>query len=305
MIPEMPDDVRNWISNVFQQCNEHVSERLTRIPTMHEPALDLSVIERLSAYGAGYTFSSGWAVTISAMYEGGRRHYGFWEIADIGLLVIVRRQGKIVARKIALLQSKRLYPVEVESEYPQELVARSHFWALVHGREEEGEEDPTAPRVFSTTEESRYQALKIGNKQFNKIEEYEREVGVPVYYLLYHPWDLPIEVELPVREALVLPGSCRIGCRVVPAAILRDAVREMPEKASPSYRHLRDHLTGPFTVAELSVGWRLEQFVVDVVMACEGGYLATGLDDPTFRRVTSQRAAPIAAAIAVVFDLPS
>lgn len=38
------------------------------------------------------------------------RHFYGWEIADIGLLLFAKKAGAVVSKKVALLQSKRLYP---------------------------------------------------------------------------------------------------------------------------------------------------------------------------------------------------
>jgi hypothetical protein len=40
----------------------------------------------------------------------------FEEVADIGIIVLVRDRGFVRVRKIALLQSKRLYPDEQASK---------------------------------------------------------------------------------------------------------------------------------------------------------------------------------------------
>src|SRR5438477_10300348 len=110
----VPDDVRNWIRNVFADCNQAVAVKMTRVPTVHETSLDLTLIERLSAFSSPVRFDSEWLVRIDAHYLGGGRHFGQWEIADIGLLVVFRRGGAIVRTKVGLLQSKRLYPDEQE-----------------------------------------------------------------------------------------------------------------------------------------------------------------------------------------------
>ena len=44
-----------------------------------------------------------------AHYIGGGRHYRAFEIADLRLMVIFRKKGKIVRSKLAFLQSKKLY----------------------------------------------------------------------------------------------------------------------------------------------------------------------------------------------------
>lgn len=41
---------------------------------------------------------------------GGLRRFQRWEVADIAIVVFVIRSKRVIAQKIGLLQSKRLYP---------------------------------------------------------------------------------------------------------------------------------------------------------------------------------------------------
>src|ERR1051326_7290859 len=47
-------------------------------------------------------------------FLGGFPMFRSWEIADIGFLVMFRRAGRLYRSKVALLQSKRLYPAELK-----------------------------------------------------------------------------------------------------------------------------------------------------------------------------------------------
>jgi hypothetical protein len=53
------------------------------------------------------------AVGIESHWLGGRHMWGAWEIADIAVCVILRERGKLAVRKVALLQTKRLYHREI------------------------------------------------------------------------------------------------------------------------------------------------------------------------------------------------
>ncbi len=111
LIP-LPHDVTRWIRYVFHACNSRVSSKISKIPTIHESSLDLTFIEALSQFHSPFKTASDWVVRIDTHYLGGGRHFGEWEVADIGILVTLRRAGKFVFGKLALLQSKRLYPIE-------------------------------------------------------------------------------------------------------------------------------------------------------------------------------------------------
>jgi len=110
----IPAQVTTWIKSVFAEVNQRTSAKLSRIPNVHESSLDMTLIE-LSHYAAPFRFASAWLVRLETHYLGGPRYWGTWEIADIGVLVVFRRKGVVQYTKIALLQSKRLYPIEAEA----------------------------------------------------------------------------------------------------------------------------------------------------------------------------------------------
>ena len=108
----IPDDVRDWVRHVFAACGSRTSRKISRIPTVHETSLDLTFIEHFSQFASAVRLPSEWLIRVDTHHLGGGRHFGQWEIADIGLLVLFRRRGRLIRPKVALLQAKRLYPVE-------------------------------------------------------------------------------------------------------------------------------------------------------------------------------------------------
>src|SRR5882724_8192037 len=106
----IPTEVVNWLRKIFVECNERISNKLSNNPNVPEESLDLTWIEHLSQYSCPQVFSSSWTVRLDTHYLGGLRHFRTWEIADVGILIFFRRAGKIIRSKVALLQSKRLYP---------------------------------------------------------------------------------------------------------------------------------------------------------------------------------------------------
>src|SRR6266566_8321991 len=102
----LPRDLVTWLQRVFQICNVSVSAKLSRIPTMHEAFLDLTLIECLTRVEAPVLFPSGWRITLETHFLGGFPMFRSWEIADIGFLLMLRRRGRLVRSKVALLQSK-------------------------------------------------------------------------------------------------------------------------------------------------------------------------------------------------------
>ena len=107
MFPVLPKDVIDAAREAFADANEGVSELMMRQPAMHEEGLDFALISTLDGHGP-VILPSGNAIAIETHWLGGRRHWGRWEISDIAIFISVRVQGGLVARKVALLQTKRL-----------------------------------------------------------------------------------------------------------------------------------------------------------------------------------------------------
>ena len=109
-LPPFPPQVVSYIRNVFAQANKRLSEKIARVPNCSEPSLDMTLIEHLTQFAAPRVVAPGWTVKLDVHFLGGLRHFDSWEIADIGLLVFAKLGPNVVAQKVALLQSKRLYP---------------------------------------------------------------------------------------------------------------------------------------------------------------------------------------------------
>jgi hypothetical protein len=297
----IPEDVREWIRNVFAECNTAVATKMARVPTVHETSLDLTFIERLSTYSTPVRLDSEWLVRIDTHYLGGGRHFGEWEVADIGVLAIYRQAGKIVRTKVGLLQSKRLYPDEQEFREDEAIDYMVGFARLMR-LHEESFLGVTEPRTFTFTSASRYKAFRIGDRQFEAIRDYETRYHIPVHYLLYHPLTIPFQQFVPITAAAQPFGPCEVGCRVVAAAIVNTSVGKFDKGYSPRFDDIQ---AIPSEATRTGPGWRLEDFVVDRLMGCHEGHLAADEQDQGLVRVFNRRSGPIAAAISITFDLPA
>jgi hypothetical protein len=222
MLPfSLPVDVVEYARDVFCECNYHVSSALSDPPTTHEPTLDHLLIDYLRAHPASGLLGSKWVVRIDATCMGGGHHYYRWEIAEIGLLVFFKRAGRVERVKLALLQSKRLYPLE--DSYEEELPAYSFSDLLEKLNEGNAHTRGIATRRFTFSEEARYEALKVKERRYEYIERFENDRGVPVQYLLYNPLSLPESVVFPLTSSQQQTRDLEVGCRVVPARDLRAA----------------------------------------------------------------------------------
>jgi len=306
----IPADVRLWLSGVFAGCNERVAGTMTQVPTIHEVPLDMTFIQHFLSVSAPHRFPSGWTVEISTHYLGGGRHYGEWgdwprrwEIADIGLLVVFRQGGKVLRSKVALLQSKRLYPDEQDLDEDAPVDYMIGFGRLLHSDDDWAAVTP--PRTFSFTEHPRYQPLMTGVTQHNAIASYEQQRNIPVYYLLYNPHQVPSSAIVPLIGEQEPKGTCEVGCRIVPARQLRIMLTGQPHGHSPAYGELHASLGDPFTPALHPAGWRLEHFVAGLLLDCETGYIAESRTDGGLNYIFNRRSGPIAAALAVTLDAPA
>lgn len=297
----IPVDVREWVTASFSALNNRLSQKLFRVPTQHETALDLSLVEYLSNLTAPYQLPSNWVVRLDVHYLGGMRHWGSWEVADIGVLVLLRRNGKVRRSKIALLQSKRLYPIELDFEEDSPIDYMVGFGRL--WRDEDSFLKITAQRTFSFTEKSRYEALIVDDDQYVAIRKYENDYKIPVHYNLYHPTKLPTTQTFPLVAGRRRMMPNKVGCRIVPAAALRQALSKQAKGYKPSYGDLKYRLRSPFDAAGMETGWRIESFVNEL-LDCREGYIADNPRDPGVHRVFAERGAPISAAIALAIDAP-
>jgi len=295
----VPQDVRDWIRSVFADCNGAVASKMSRVPTVHETSLDLTFIERLSGYAAPVRFTSEWVVRIDAHYLGGGRHFGQWEVADIGLLIIFRRGQQLLRTKVGLLQSKRLYPNEQAFDEDEAIDYLVGFARLLHIADESFLK-VTEPRTFTFSNASRYKAFKVGDQQFEAIREYETRYSIPIHYLFYHPLVIPFKQHVPTAANVQLPAANEIGCRVISATEVNASVGRFDVGYSPAYDDLRT-IPAAATQSGRWPGWRLEDFVVDRLMDCHEGHIAIEQDDEGLFRVFNRRSGPISAAIAVTF----
>jgi len=208
-----------------------------------------------------------------------------------------------VRSKVALLQSKRLYPDELVNINEDAPIDYWRGFGRLFERDDEWA-DVIAPRPFTFTEQSRYRTLIAGNDQYRAIAGYEQQRQVPVYYMLYNPLGVPSTTVLPLRPNDKPTDACDVGCRVVPASQLRAVTAAEPEGSNPSFGQLAASLTAPFDAVEHRAGWRLEHFVVNLLLDCAGGYIANSPNDGGLNYIFNRRSAPISAALALTLDAP-
>jgi hypothetical protein len=305
MLP-IPEDAIEFVRSAFAQANRRATNTLARQPSMHEEGLDFQLIAALDEIGSRILPDSGAAVQIETHWLGGRRHFEFWdhrrwEIADIALLVTLRRLGALLARKVALLQSKRLYSREI-AVHELEL---ADFQIGIGRLFDRTETVPTItrPRLFEFTEESVYGAMTVGSDQAARIAAYEASRGIPVYYSLYNPPKMPYRGSVPPQGLQASDATPELGCRVMSARDVQAALANLATGTTPKFSDVILSGSPASSNSNDAHGWRLETFVADEVLRCRQGRLFEDAHDESLSRLMYARTAPIAAGILITIDL--
>ena len=295
---EIPEDVRGWLRRVFDGCDARISDKLSNNPNLPEESLDLTWIEHLSQFASPVTLPSAWTVKLDTHYLGGLRHFRRWEIADIGVLLFIRRAGVVERRKVALLQSKRLYPSTSEVLEERRIDYEIGFARLADP------EDLSRPisleARFEFTDACRYGALRNNSEQMSAITEYEEENALPVYYQFYNPWRLPFQQTIPLTEYKREEGSPEIGTRIIPARGVHTLLKQQAAGYKPALSDLR------YLVDEGDgYGWPLGHFIVELFLGCKEGSVFETWSDGRISNLFYRRTGPIAAAISIVIEAPT
>jgi hypothetical protein len=292
----IPLDVTEWIRKVFRECNERIAEKLSNNPNIPEESLDLTWIEHLSQFSSPVTLGSSWTVKIETHYLGGLRHWRTWEIADIGMLVFFRRAGTITRSKVALLQSKRLYPSNNTVQEEDRVDYEIGFARLADP--EKLQQAVAVQAEFHFDEACRYGALAAKSQQVLSISEYEKVNKTPVYYQLYNPWRVPFTQRIPLSQFRRPSGDLELGTRIIPAKALHDLLATYGANKKPALSEVKD------LCPDSQFGWTLEHFIADLLVGCVEGSVFDNISEPRIQGLFYRRSGPISAAIAVSIEAP-
>ncbi|MFN0194586.1 MAG: hypothetical protein ACKVP5_21855 [Aestuariivirga sp.] len=265
-------------------------------PPIRETSLDEAVISALIPRAAPTLLPSGAIVKMDIHNLGGMRHFARWEIADIGLLCFVHRNGSLIAQKAAFLQSKRLYPKnnDIIEDDPVDFAYGMNKFL----RPSSSLTAAILDRNYVFDRACIYGALKPKSDQLKAIDAYSAKFGSEIFYLLYNPPQLPMKIRHPITEFKALEGEPEIGCRVVGAMHLHSRLAALDEKRSPT---LVEATKGHHP----KYGNRLEQWAADLLLTCQVGREFSQSDDEALYLMMERRSGPIGAAIALSIILPA
>jgi hypothetical protein len=258
--PTIPADVIDWFHSVFAEANRAATSRLLNIPNIHEPGLDDGLIEALIPLSPPRLLPSGAVVEMNIHNIGGLRRFGHWETADISVIVIVYRTGNLLAQKIGLLQSKRLFPKNND-------VDDSDPVGFAYGMNKFLRRDPKSVlgrlhRQFDFSTDCKYAALTAESEQIEAIANFQAKFGDAIHYLFYNPPSLPSTVRYPVT-AVQTAGDISLGCRVYTVADVNAVLSNFKKGVAPSISQLE--ATNPAS------NWRLEEWAADLLLTCQVG----------------------------------
>ena len=293
MWPNIPEDVIEYVRMVVSHASDETTERISNQPNIRETSLDDALVTAIGKFAAPKRLPSNTIVTIQVHNIGGLRQWGKWELADIAFLVHVYTRGLPTVQKIGLLQSKRLYPEnhDVDADDP-----------VAFGYGLTGLLDPletTAPQyrrtTFTFSKQSIYGAIKHDDEQLKRINAFHDEFGESVFYLLYHPPELPFECTLPAvaYHSVQLPP---LGPRVVRSGAIGSVLNDTSKTASsPSFNEIQ--------VVSGDQNWRLETWTAELLLRCKLGRQYSKSDHDLIERLIYRRTGPIGAAIRINITL--
>ncbi len=283
---------------VFRGCNIRISEKLTNNPNLPEESLDLTWIEHFSRFASPVTLSSSWVVKVETHYLGGLRHFNGWEVADIGVLLFIRRGGRIQRSKVALLQSKRLYPTTNQVQEELQIDYRTGFARLADP--EDLRASIAVQAEFRFDEDCRFGALAAQSDQMKTIIDYERENHLSIYYQLYSPWTVPAVQRIPLSDFTQPVMELTHGVRIMPTGAVHAHLAKQAEGHKPTLRELKAAFDATFPG-----GWPLEFFAGELFLKCREGSVFETIRDRRVQNLFYRRSGPIAAAIAITIEEPS
>jgi hypothetical protein len=293
-VAAIPKDAIEYFRRAFAEANRVATERIVNVPNIRETTLDDALVDALIPFSPPKRLPSGAVVEMDVHNIGGLRRIYHWETADIAILVFIYRGQQMIAQKIGMLQTKRLFPKnnDVLDDDPE---------GFRYGMNAFLNRDSRSPlailnREFVFDETCLYGALKAGSEQVATINHLNSQFSDSVFYMFYNPSIVPVSIQYPVRSRRQIK-SAKLGCRVFLSDEVHTVLDALEKDRSPTLKMI---LTGGKTS-----NWRLESWVADLVLQCKlGKRFDDGMQDKV-SMLLERRSGPIGAAIAVSIALPN
>lgn len=294
MWPEIPNDVIDYVRMVIRFASNQATERISNQPNVREMSLDDTLVASIGQYSAPKRLPSNTVVKIEVHNIGGLQQWDRWELADIAFVVQVSSGGSPLVQKIGLLQSKRLYPenLDVDTDDPVE------FLYGLNGLLDPPEftTPPLQPTTYRFTDSSIYGAIVSNSGQMKRIREFHEQFEESIFYLLYHPDEVPFEHTLPATSYRSI-SSPPLGPRVVRSRAIEGVFgKTSGTRRSPSFKEVQSSADQEY--------WRLETWAAELLLRCKVGRQYSSDDQELITRLVRRRSGPIGAAIRINIALP-
>jgi hypothetical protein len=219
---------------------------------------------------------------------GGLRRLYRWETADVAVLVFIYRGRQMVAQKIGMLQTKRLFPKnnDVLDDDPE---------GFRYGMNAFFNRDARSPlaalnREFVFDRSCVYGSLNAGSDQVSAMDELNRRFGESVFYMFYNPPVVPVTVRYPVKSKRVVT-HVKLGSRVFFSKEVHGVLGAFKKGQNPTLKAIME--------AGAASKWRLEEWVADHLLTCKIGQRFDENMQDKVASLLERRTGPIGAAIAV------
>jgi hypothetical protein len=292
--PVIPKDAVEYFRTAFADANRVATERVVNVPNVRETSLDDALVDALIPFSPPRRLQSGAVVEMDIHNIGGLRRLHRWETADIAVLVFIYRGRQMVAQKIGMLQTKRLFPKNNDVLDDDPLGFRYGMNAFLN-------RDAKSPlavlsRDFVFDRSCVYGSLKARSDQVRAINELNRRFGESVFYMFYNPSTIPVTIRYPVKSKRAIT-RVKVGCRVFFSKEVHAVLDTLNKGHSPSLSAIMG--------GSAASKWRLEEWVADHLLTCKVGQRFDESMKDDVRMLLERRSGPIGAAIAVSIALPN
>jgi hypothetical protein len=291
--PVIPRDAIQYFRVAFAEANRLATERIVNVPNIREGSLDDALVDALIPFSPPKRLQSGAVVEMDIHNIGGLRRLYRWETADIAILVFIYRGKHMLAQKIGMLQTKRLFPKnnDVLDDDPEGF--RFGMNAFLN-------RDARSPLAVLTREfvfdgKCVYGSLKAKSDQVSAINELNQRFGDSVFYMFYNPPKIPVTVRYPVKSKRTVVGV-KLGCIVRFSEAVHATLDTLKKDHSPTLEAIMRR--------DAASKWRLEEWVADLLTCKVGQRFDESRKDDVYM-LLERRSGPIGAAIAVSIALPN
>jgi hypothetical protein len=291
--PVIPKDAIEHFRTAFAEANRVSTERIGTVPNIRETTLDDTLVDALIPFSPPKLLKSGAVVEMDIHNIGGLRRLHKWETADIAIIVFIYRRKRMIAQKIGMLQTKRLFPKnnDVVDDDPE---------GFRYGMNAFLNRDARSPlavlnREFVFDQSCIYGSLSAGSDQVGTINQLNQRLGESIFYMFYNPSTVPMTVRYPVGSKRSV-SNVKLGCRVVSSPEVHSVLDGIKKGESPTLKAITD--------GGAASNWRLEEWVADHLLVCKVGQRFDESMHDKVNMLLERRTGPIGAAIAVSIALP-